>query len=666
MSLKFINTDYLWLLTLILLPIIIHLFNFKRYKRVYFSNVKFLQQLVVSNRKKTKLQQWLQLLFRVLTIVCVVLAFARPYVDDGTKEMNNSSNITNIYIDNSFSMNANTTKGSALEVAKKSAIALIKSLPEEEKIRVYNNNFTSYLGYLNKNKAIARVLDIKPSAVPIQLSQQITRIAENNKNIGADCFLFSDFQQSQTDFKKIKLDSTINWNMVAIPTAIVQNLSVDSCWINPSSNTTSNKLMVRISNHSNRELEKIPVRLKLNGEVKSAVSISIKENKSKVIELQLPIDNTNQLNGEIQITDFPITYDNTFYFTITRLSQIKTLVINGRQPNKYIDKIYGIANDFKVTNIKKSEHNNYRIGNYQLVILNEIEEMESGFSSNLNQALQTGATLLYVPGGKIKASVNDFFRTISAPCYTQLDTNRQQIVSVEQYADIYRKAFEKLEKNALLPTIYQFYQLKSLTPKTEKLWSGANGMPLFTKTMVGNGACYQLAFDLLPKWSNLVTHPIFVPTMLNAYKNRTNHQLYYIAGKHYNINITGSGKADKLHMVHQQNEMDIIPNQHGSINFGTTIYTQNQISEAGHYNVMANDSVCTILAFNYSRKESQPACFSAEEIKAMNPSVVITDVDAIHFDDIAINSEKKNTLPWLFLVLALICFFVEGVILVRS
>ncbi len=663
MSIRFINAEYLWLLTLILLPIIIHLFNFKRYKRVYFSNVKFLQQLVVRNRKKTRLQQWLQLLFRILTIVFVVLAFARPYFYKGNQLLQRTSNIINIYIDNSFSMNANTAKGtSALDIAKKNAIALIKSLPSEEKIRVYSNNSSSYLGYLNKNRAIARILDIKTSAVPVLLSQQINKITDNNKHAKANCFLFSDFQQSQTDFKKIKLDSTISWNMVAIPTAIVQNLSIDSCWVKPATSATSDQLMVKVSNHSNNRVDKIPVQLKINDEVKAAVAISIKGNSSEIIELQLPINKVSQLNGEIKITDFPITYDNTFYFTITRLLQVKTLVINGKQENKYINKIYATSNQFKVTNIKKAEHNNYKIENYQLVVLNEIEDFESGFAANINKALQAGVTVMYIPGKKIKSSVNDFFKRIDAPYYTQLDTNRLQIAKVEQYADIYKKTFSKLEKNALLPTVYQYYKLSSITPKTEKLWSSADDMPLFTKTVVGNGTCYQLAFDLLPKWSDLVTHPIFVPTMINAYGNSNNNRLYYIAGKHYNINIASTEKANKLHLIHHRNGKDIIPYQHGSVNFGSTIYTQNQIADAGHYRVAANDSVVGYLAFNFSRKESKPACFAIDEIKAMNQKSTVTNIDAIQFDNVADNAESTNILIVLLIVLALFCFVFEAIL----
>lgn len=663
MSIKFINPNYLWFLLLILVPIIIHLFNFKRYKRIYFSNIKFLQQLVASNRKKSKLQELIRLLLRVLAIVFLVLAFARPYFSDNvTKTIRNSTDVTNIYIDNSFSMSAKTQNSSALEVAKNSAIKLIKSLSDEQKIRVYTNNFTAYSGYLNKNRAIARVLDIELVATPIVLSKQLEKMVLNNKKKESSYFLFSDFQKSQTDWQNIKIDSTLQWNFIPIKTAIVQNLSVDSCWINQGATVVSEKLMVKISNHANVAMEKVPVRLKINGDIKSVASISVKPNKWELVTLPLPTIKTPLIAGEITITDFPITYDNTFYFSINKLLQVKTLVINGNKPNKYVNKVYDIANKFEVTNINKAEHNNYKIKSYQLVVLNQVEDIESGFADNLTQALNAGTTLLYVPGNLVKPTVNKFFKTISAPCYSQLDTNKQQVASIERESKIYKKTFAKLEENALLPTVYKFYRFEAVTPRTEKLWRTAGNMALFTKTAVGTGACYQLAFNLQPDWSNLVTHPIFVPTMLNAYSNSNNNPLYYIAGKRYHINITTAKNAKKIHLIHQQNKADIIPYQQGSANFGSTIYTQNQIGKAGHYKVTANDSVCSILAFNYSRNESKPYYFSASDISKISKFITVTDADKMVIDNSISSAEKKSNVSFMLVILALSFFVAEGML----
>ncbi|MBE0638176.1 MAG: BatA domain-containing protein, partial [Bacteroidales bacterium] len=42
---EFVNPLFLYGLAAIAIPIIIHLFNFRKFRKVYFTNVKFLEEL---------------------------------------------------------------------------------------------------------------------------------------------------------------------------------------------------------------------------------------------------------------------------------------------------------------------------------------------------------------------------------------------------------------------------------------------------------------------------------------------------------------------------------------------------------------------------------------------------------------------------------------------
>jgi hypothetical protein len=77
---KFLYPTFLIALLVLALPIIIHFFNFKRYKTVYFSNVGFLKHIQQETRKKSQLKHLLILLSRILALAALVLAFSRPYI----------------------------------------------------------------------------------------------------------------------------------------------------------------------------------------------------------------------------------------------------------------------------------------------------------------------------------------------------------------------------------------------------------------------------------------------------------------------------------------------------------------------------------------------------------------------------------------------------------
>src|SRR5436190_17609972 len=98
---NFVYPNFLWASTLVAIPIIIHLFNFRRYKIVYFSRVKFLKEVTEDSRSGVKLKHLLVLISRILAILCLVFAFAQPYIPTGSSA--NIENMSLVYIDNSYS-----------------------------------------------------------------------------------------------------------------------------------------------------------------------------------------------------------------------------------------------------------------------------------------------------------------------------------------------------------------------------------------------------------------------------------------------------------------------------------------------------------------------------------------------------------------------------------
>ena len=110
----FLYPLFLFALLALAIPVIIHLFNFKRYKTVYFSNVPLLKRIKQESRKKTQLKQLLILIARLLAIASLVFAFSRPYIPLNKRTSNASRQVVAIYIDNTFSMKAEGENGRCL------------------------------------------------------------------------------------------------------------------------------------------------------------------------------------------------------------------------------------------------------------------------------------------------------------------------------------------------------------------------------------------------------------------------------------------------------------------------------------------------------------------------------------------------------------------------
>ena len=87
---QFVNPYFLFGLFALAIPIIVHLFNFRKYKLFYFSNTRFLQELQQKTNKQSRLRKLIILSLRLLAIAALVLAFARPYIPTKESETTNA------------------------------------------------------------------------------------------------------------------------------------------------------------------------------------------------------------------------------------------------------------------------------------------------------------------------------------------------------------------------------------------------------------------------------------------------------------------------------------------------------------------------------------------------------------------------------------------------
>jgi hypothetical protein len=674
---QFLHPQVLWALLALLLPIIIHLFNFKRYQKIYFSNLKFLKNLNIENKRRSKVKKWLLLLLRLLALAFIIVAFSQPYIstENGNNKNLQQTECFTIYIDNSFSMNAETENGNALEVAKNKAIELINSYPNYSKIRIYSNNFYSLSSSLNKQQAIARVMDILPSPIPVKLSEQIRKIQINNADENCRLYVFSDFQKAQSDIKNIKLDSTNSITFLPLSVQRSNNLFIDSCWFEKPYHqlNQSQELFVRVVNTSNQNYQKNPIKLSINDSTKSVSSFDIDRNSEKIVSLKYLNHKSGIYQGMVEISDFPITYDNRIYFSYHINSQIQILSVNQDKPNKYLNKLFSGTETFAFRNSNKSGVFNENLENYQLIILNEIQEMESGFNQSIKNYLSNGGHVLFIPSTKNDNTVNVFLKEISASQLAKIDSSKQKLAKIELNSELYQNVFEEIKSDARLPDIYKHYKLgSSVNNLSENIWKTQAGDDLFTKLKYGNGQFFLLAIQLNPEWTNLITHPLFVPTFINLTRDSNNAQsLYYTLGNQEPVRITSfdhNSSGEPFHIINKKIQTDIIPDQENNFDKGLLLHPRDQITRAENYLITKNDSIVYSCSFNYSRIESDPEYFTLDELKTLietqKISISLNSPEKMKLSELY-NEQSNGKQYWKLFVILCVIFFVSETLLHR-
>ncbi len=674
----FLHPTFLYALFAVLIPVIIHLFNFRTYKTVYFSNVKFLKNVKQESKSKSNLKNLLILLMRMLAVAALVLAFARPFIPVGKQNSVPSQNIIGIYIDNSFSTEAESKYGKILETEKNKALEIAKAYPEDARFLFLNNNFElKHQHFVSKEQFKDFVLETNTSPVVKKTSSVISKMKTifNNQTKNKESYSFyliSDFQKISSDIENIEPDSNRNIIFVPILAEKTDNLFIDSVWFeNPNRPVNqTDELNISITNTSDKNYTQIPLKLFINDSLKSTGSFNINAYSKTSEKINFINNRAGIVNGKVEISDFPITYDNQFYFNYNLNETNKILVIReNNKPNKFINTVFsGIKNvSLKTTSVNNI--NNYKFNNFNVLILNGLLQISKDLKEQLINFCRDGGILIIFPVTNCNInSYNILFNELNLNYFTGVDTSEISADKLNYKSKILQNVFKKKEKNTDMPFVSKRLNFSNLTNIDEEvlLYSEKNDK-LITSATYGKGTIFTFAMNADDSYGNLVYHPLWVSFLYNmVFYNSAGKNIYYTTGTDFVIPVkSNNSNADNVfHIVNNKN-IDIIPQSTNIEGDNYKLFINNDIQNAGHYIILSGNNRISGFSLNYNRKESDLAHYSYKELKnyssAENISVLNTEKELLK--ETIINKNQGIRLEKLFLILALLFIALEILII---
>lgn len=132
----FLNPLALFGLAAAAIPVLLHLFNLRKLRRVEFSTLAFLKELQRTRIRRLKLRQLLLLILRTLIVIVLVLAFSRPTLKGALAgSMGSHAKISAaLIIDDSYSMTLDDEQGELLKQAKQMASATVDLFQEGDEV----------------------------------------------------------------------------------------------------------------------------------------------------------------------------------------------------------------------------------------------------------------------------------------------------------------------------------------------------------------------------------------------------------------------------------------------------------------------------------------------------------------------------------------------------
>ncbi len=554
------------------------------------------------------------------------MAFAQPqWLSSEEQDFENT--VYHIYVDNSFSMKRNGSEGTLFDVAKKIALEIIQSLPEQAQIQVLSNDGKPLYQRIHEPKVALDLLnrmDYQSSFQSIDLS--LKRIRNNYVDEAKhEVFLISDFQNSLLDENQKPLDREQLNLIPLIANEGGKNIAIDSLAFGKPIFVAGmeQQIEVFLRNQSGVPQENISLELKLNDSLYSAQLIDLNEAPLQSISLPFLVPQGKAHRVAISIDRGQPQYDNRFYFSFQNLAARKVYLISeyddlaGQLPFK------APLFEFRKDSPKEIDYEFFEQSD--LILLQSDEAIES-LAQNLTNHLRKGSNLWLLPGKSAKAfqDILARFQVSSEGKWTEDSAIARRI----NYNDpFFQDAFVEQINNPRLAQTKAYLKLQGTT--VIDLISLSGDRPLVARKPFENAQVFFSLSRMDVASSDLAQHESFLPLLVNA-------ALFQEESHHYFLKLGEAGGYQDFR-VDESNESplsialkdgSIIPRQENDRS-EIKVFSDELNLKPGHYPLMKDEQKVAYLALNIDKRESDLSALSLEELSDFfNDSAIIRDVNS--------------------------------------
>ena len=635
-KLHFFNPEYLWGLLFLLIPIIIHLFNFRKAKIIFFTRVDLLSEIKTEKRYFSTLKKRLILLTRLSAILFFVLATASPYLSN--TNLDKSSKATFLYLDNSFSMQAKLGNQTLLDVAKKKVLKSFRHFKGTSQIYLLDNWENTEINSENELMLeLSKIGFSYQSFSTIKAKSRIKNIAEENSISDYNSIVFSDF--NETTVEEDSLFSNFKIAKIRIENDAVNNVSVDSLWIE-TVNVAESKFTVsyKLSSVAKRGVE-FSESVKFDDKIQQSLTRKIESESDTVLNIKLSIPKNKKASGVISIQDGDIGYDNNLFFSVDFNRKSKVLFVGDRSSKRldYIlnDEFVSLENvsysSFGVKNLDKIDFLIYSINHFSNDDLNKLKEY-----------LSKDKEVLLIPNSKVELKTyNRFLSGLSIGNVIGYNSKKIAVTEINYNNLFFADIFNTEVNNFEYPIVEGSFTIVE-APNSDKLLSLEDGKPFLVKSK----NTYLFSSSILEGSEPFVNNDLAFPVLYKMATSKLQSNLYQFVGEYSIVDIEGVGDIS----LSVDGENIDLP----KVSFNS--YELPSISKAGNFDLYSGDKLEAKVGFNYNRSESKLREYTVNStVESHNYEVLKNQNNIIYFWKWCITF----TLVFLIIEMLLITFLKE-------
>lgn len=704
----FLNSALLLGLAGIVIPIIIHLLNLHKVRKVEFSSLMFLKAIDESKVKRVQIKYILLLLLRILVIATIVFSFANPVTDKKILGLDSGKNFCIIYLDNSQSMGVLQNGKSLLQSAKEKIEQLITTNKNVSTIKLITSSDLYSTSRLTETP-LDSLRSINLTYLPFSFArifQHLSNTILSNKDFQIfDVYIFSDFTGDVfSGIDAVTMNSEISnrvrLNLVSMSRGDdIRDIAIISAKLMNKFYKQGDKINISINvrNNSKSPVNRAKVKAYLNSIFENEQIFDLKGNESKEIILPIQPQNSGYFKCKLLLSESEdsvsisqrssnlLTFNNVYYLTGFIPEDVGvTLVTDEVSSMKYLISLFEVVNesgsvikyDVK-SNIPPVETKK----RYPLIV-SKREFSREDFSNAAKYLESGGNILVFIPAGIKLENYNSFFsatlKAFSVESISSINANlRISFINSESplLSGVFRS---KSEQNQFLlsDTLSRVFVKDSYILKgelTNQIILGlSNNTTLFQEfqTLNNNLLVFTVSPDEIT--SDFPKNYLFAPLILNS--------IYYLS----NINFQGGGyiigSSDILKCNSNPEPVSIISENRQNIPVDSSsfikilnsnrtggkailILPNNNITEPNFYFIRNKDSGEEVFSVNVDSVESN---FNVEDLLKIKEKISKYSFASVEYyegfhniDEFSPVQISRTGLYRLLLVIAIILLIIE-------
>ncbi len=626
----FLNSAFLFLLSAISIPLIIHFLSKRRIKTVEFSSLKFLEQMQKSRMRWLKIKELVLLILRMLVIAFIVLAFARPTLRGFAGSSRATSSVA-IILDRSASMDAEGETGTLFEEAKRLASRLIDSFQPGDQITVISypgEGKPDIIGPTNPGDKL------KGRISAINIGYQTGNIGEALKDardilvkspdLNHEIYVFSDLQA--VNFRDLPKDlfSADAWKNIHFFTVSPKPAGGDNIGINevlvpaqllvPGENFD---LEAELTNYGQGRLENVLVGVAIDGERKAQTTVSLPPNQPTRVRFSLKLETPGDHGGYVEIDHDSFEPDNRRYFSLQIPDKINLLAVGQETDNPVklaLDRPE--AGQIAYTGIGASDLLREDLTQYNVILLDDIPSLDPSRESAIAKFVSGGGGLFVLLGRSADASYwQKFLPTLAGITPSALSGQDGEYISWNNFDyenpifSIYAPDSTSRAKPTIPEIKVTYYH--NLTGG-KAIGSSSTGIDLLAESE--NKAVIVLGCGVDLASNDLAAHSLFIPFLVRSVE--------YLGSRNAGGGANGiigiplqlrvpANITQGLSLLSPDGAVeDLQPNPEGSDSWVKIT----EYGTPGIYTLKGNDKVLGLLAFNMDNAESERETLTSSAI----------------------------------------------------